>query len=355
MTAERKVRYAVIGCGVIGPVHADAITRLPNAELVATCDVIEERARLCAEKFDATPYTDFREMLRAEQPEAVSIGTPHHNHAEIAVACLEAGVHVLCEKPLAMSREQMDAMEQAAEKSGAVLGGIFQHRFDPVTAAMKQAVDDGLFGDVLNAGASIRCYRGPDYYAGGEWRGTWDGEGGAVLINQAIHSVDVMQWLAGPVCSVWGRYTNLKLQDVIETEDTAGALLELAGGGTGTIEATSASHLSFEAGVHFYGTHGSFRLSTGGENQVEFLRMDTEERAAEVQKLLAAAENDEGPVREGKACYGNSHARQIDDFIQSLLEERSPRITGHDARHAVEIVLAVYESANNGRPVGIKK
>lgn len=351
MSNERKVRCAVIGCGVIGPVHADAITRIPQAQLVAVCDVIPERAEMCAEKFGAVPYTDCREMLAAEEIDAVSIGTPHHDHAATAVACLQHGVDVLCEKPLALTRDQMDSMEQAADASGRILAGVFQHRFDPITATMKKAVDDGLFGDLLNAGAFIRCYRGPDYYRTGSWRGTWDGEGGAVLINQAIHSVDVLQWLAGPVKSVIGRHTNLKLKDVIETEDTASALLEFRNGAVGTIEATSASHLSFDAGVHFYGTRGSFRLSTGGENQVEFLRMDSDAGALEVQRRLARAADAGGPNREGKSCYGNSHGRQIEDFILAVQHKKAPKITGRSARHAVEIVLGVYESARAGTSV----
>ncbi len=346
-----KVQYAVIGCGSVGPVHAHAVARCPEAELVAVCDVIPERADRCAALAGGEPCYDYLEMLEEVRPDAVSVCTPHATHADLTCDCLSAGAHVLCEKPLAISAEGMDRMMQTARAEGRMLAGVFQHRFDPVTAAMRRAVQEGLFGRLLNAGASIRCYRGPDYYNSGEWRGTWAGEGGAVLINQAIHSIDVMQWLAGPVRSVFGRQTNLQLPDCIETEDTACASLEFANGAVGTIEATASSHLDFDAAVHFYGTGGSFRLTTGGQDELEFLRVEDDEAAGRVQELLVEAEQRDEAGAVGKACYGTSHARQIMDFVEAVARGRQPAITGQDARHAVEVVLAVYESARLGRPV----
>ncbi len=348
--SSETLKYAVIGCGSVGPVHADAVARLQNADLVAVCDLLPERAERAADQFDTEPYTNFERMLEAAKPDVVSICTPHHNHAALTVTCLEAGVHVLCEKPLALSREQMDRMTEAARREGRLLGGVFQHRFDPVTRVIKRATQQGLFGQALNAGAYIRCYRGEDYYSSGEWRGTWAGEGGAVLINQAIHSIDVMQWLAGPARSVFGRHANLQLAGTIETEDTACAFVEFQSGAIGTIEATCSSHLDFASGMHFYGTRGSFRLNTGGSDELEYLELADEERTERLQAMLNAATRDESQTV-GKACYGNSHQRQIADFVDAVLEGRQPAVTGQDARHAVEIVLAVYESARLGRPV----
>ncbi|MFO7958636.1 MAG: Gfo/Idh/MocA family oxidoreductase [Candidatus Brocadiia bacterium] len=346
-----RVRYAVIGCGSVGPVHAHAVAECPDAELVAVCDVVPERADRCAERHGATACYDHEEMLQRQRPDAVSVCTPHHTHADLTCDCLRAGADVLCEKPLAIRPDDIERMLRTARSEGRKLAGVFQHRFDPVTAAMKRAVSEGLFGQLLNAGASIRCYRGPDYYRSGEWRGTWAGEGGAVLINQAIHSIDVMQWLAGPVKSVFGRQTNLRLADCIETEDTASASLEFANGAMGSIEATASSHLDFDAAVHFYGTGGSFRLTTGGRDELEFLRVEEEEAAERVQELLAEAAQEDQSAAMGKACYGTSHGRQIADFVDAVANGHEPTVTGDDARHAVEVVLAVYESARKGRPV----
>ena len=260
---NHHVRHAIVGCGVIGPVHAEAVIQHPAAELVAVCDVLMDRAEACAARYGGRPYADFAEMLERERPDSVSICTPHHNHAEVAVRCLEAGAHVLCEKPLDARIEAMDRMIESARRTGRILAGVFQHRFDPVNVAIKQAIEEGAFGRVLNAGATIRCMRREAYYRSADWRGTWSGEGGAVLINQAIHSIDMMQWLAGRVRSVSGKFANLTHEGVIEAEDVASASLEFESGALGTIEATSSSYKDFDAGVHVYGTKGSVRLRHG--------------------------------------------------------------------------------------------
>jgi UDP-N-acetyl-2-amino-2-deoxyglucuronate dehydrogenase len=347
------IRYGVIGCGVIGPVHADTVCRCGGAELVGVCDVEPDRARACAGSYGGRPYADYVEMLAAERPDAVSVCTPHHNHAEISIACLEAGCHVLCEKPLAISAEQMRSMVETGVRTRRVLGGIFQHRFDPVARAIKRAVDEGLFGQVLNAGASLRCHRDPGYYGSGRWRGTWSGEGGSVLINQALHSIDLMQWMAGPVRRVQGRFGNLRLGGHIETEDTASATLEFRDGGLGTVEATASSHLDFAAEVHVYGTCGSVRLRTGGTAAIDFLQMANGEKTRRVESLLAEAASATAPYPPPKHYYGDSHIRQISDFVASLRNGHPPFITGQDACHAVEIVLAAYESSRTGAPVAL--
>ncbi|MHC4481494.1 MAG: Gfo/Idh/MocA family protein [Planctomycetota bacterium] len=353
MNEGGKVRYGVIGCGVIGPVHADAVVQQPDAALVASCDVIRERAERCAEQFGGAAHADYREMLAGERLDAVSVCTPHDNHAETTVACLEAGVDVLCEKPLAISSEQLDRMVGTARDEGRILAGVFQHRFDPTTATIKRALDEGLFGEVLNAGAWIRCRKDMGYYGSGAWRGTWAGEGGGVVINQGIHSIDIMQWLAGPVKTVFGRWTNFKLAGLIEAEDTAGAFVEFASGALGSIEASSSSHLEFEAGVHLYGTHGSFRLSTGWPNDLVRLDLDGGERTARLREMLAESRERGEISHPGKDYYGNSHVRQVADFVAAVREGRAPFVSGEDARHAVEIVLAIYESARTGRPVDL--
>ena len=351
--SNHHVRHAIVGCGVIGPVHAEAVIQHPAAELVAVCDVLMDRAEACAARYGGRPYTDFAEMLERERPDSVSICTPHHNHAEVAVRCLEAGVHVLCEKPLDARIEAMDRMIESARRTGRILAGVFQHRFDPVNVAIKQAIDEGAFGRVLNAGATIRCMRREAYYRSADWRGTWAGEGGAVLINQAIHSIDMMQWLAGRVRSVSGKFANLTHEGVIEAEDVASASLEFESGALGTIEATSSSYKDFDAGVHVYGTKGSVRLATGWPNEVIALDMESEAEARQLRDRLQAAAQEEAAPTVGKACYGNSHARQIEDFIEAVRDGRPPRVSAESARHPVEIVLAVYESGRTGRTVTI--
>ncbi len=348
---ESPVRYAIVGCGVIGPVHADAVVQHPSAELVGVCDILKERAEDCAGRFGGRPYADCAEMLERERPQAISICTPHSSHAEVAVACLEAGADVLCEKPLDARVDAMDRMTETARRTGRTLAGVFQHRFDPVNIAVRQAIEAGMFGRILNAGATIRCMRRDAYYRSADWRGKWAEEGGAVLINQAIHSIDMMQWLAGRVRTVSGRWANLTHQGVIEAEDVASAWLEFESGALGTIEATSSSYRDFDAGVHVYGTKGAVRLATGWPNEVVSLDMESEQDAVRMRDLLSAAAEEEAAPTLGKECYGNSHGRQISDFIEAVRDGRPPRISAESARHAVQIVLGVYESARTGRPV----
>ena len=349
--SNSRVRYAIVGCGVIGPVHADAVAQHPSAELVGVCDIVKDRADACAARFGGRSYADCAEMLKSERPDAVSVCTPHYNHADVAVQCLEAGAHVLCEKPLDARAEAMDRMVEAARRANRYLGGVFQHRFDPVNVTIREAIAAGMFGRVLNAGATIRCMRRDDYYRSADWRGTWAGEGGALLINQAIHSIDMMQWLAGPVRTVCGKFANLTHQGVIEAEDAGSAWLEFESGALGTIEATSSSFRDFDAGVHVYGTKGSVRLATGWTNEVTSLDMESTEAAEKLRALLRAAAEEEAAPTVGKVCYGNSHGRQIGDFIEAVRDGRPPRVSAESARHAVQIVLAVYESGRTGRAV----
>lgn len=348
---DSPVRYAIVGCGVIGPVHADAVTQHPSAELVGVCDILPERAQSCAERFGGRAYADCAEMLECERPQAISVCTPHNCHAEVAVQGLEAGAHVLCEKPLDGRPEAMDRMIDAARRTGCLLAGVFQHRFDPVSATIKRAIDAGMFGRLLNAGATIRCTRTEAYYGSAAWRGTWAGEGGAVLINQAIHSIDMMQWLAGRVKTVCGRWANLTHEGVIEAEDAGSAWLEFENGALGTIEATSSSHMDFDSGVHVYGTEGSARVATGWPNDVTWLDMESESAARELREMLSEAAQQEAVPTVGKLCYGNSHVRQVADFVEAVRDARPPHISAESARHAVQIVHAVYESSRLGRPV----
>ncbi|HOF89447.1 MAG TPA: Gfo/Idh/MocA family oxidoreductase [Armatimonadota bacterium] len=338
------LHFGIIGCGVIGPVHANAIAHLPHARLVGVCDTVRERADRLAHEY-AVPFvtTEYQALLERPDLDAVCICTPHYLHAEMAIAAAAAGKHVFCEKPMAISPAQMDAMIAAAERAGVQLGICFQHRFDPVVAHLRQLIADGGFGRLLLGGAHCRCLRDARYYTSEQWRGTWQYEGGGVLINQAIHTIDLMLWLLGEPTSVQGTFSTLRWHDCIEVEDTATGVVTFASGAQGHIVATSASHLEWDTRLHVYGTEGSAVVSTGFP--VAFTFLETSGAPA------AAAMEEEAAPQVGKTCYGNSHIRALEAFTDAVLSATPYPITGHSARRAVEVILGLYASSRAGTPV----
>lgn len=344
----KPLRVAVIGCGVIAPTHLDAFQRLEGVEVAAVCDVIEERARRRAEEFSVPRVAvDYQELLADPTIDALSICTDHASHAPIAAEALEAGKHILIEKALAASKEGLDRIVAAeAAHPDLVVSGIFQHRFDGAMIYMKELMDTGALGDLLSVGASLRCLRTPEYYRADQWRGTWAEEGGSLLINQAIHFLDLCAWLNGGVRSVMGEYANVTHQDTIETEDTAVAAFVYRNGVLGSFEATSSSHIRWEPTVNVHGAAGSVELRKGVPIKIEF---DDEAMAETVRARFAAIEEEKQGA--GKAYYGPSHPRQIADFVEAIRAGRKPVVTAASARHTVDVVLAIYESHRTGRRV----
>ncbi|MFW6279904.1 MAG: Gfo/Idh/MocA family protein, partial [Planctomycetota bacterium] len=222
--------------------------------------------------------------------------------------------------------------------------GVFQHRFDGANRVIRRLVSEGAFGDLLTAGVQMRCLRTDEYYHGDEWRGTWAREGGSVLINQAIHFIDLLLWIMGGARQVCGAHENITHGGVIETEDCAVASLRFRGGALGTLEATSSSHLGWEPTVSIHGSEGSIELRNGETVKLIFDDPETEQ---EVRTALQAATEDRG-VEASKDYYGTGHAAQVADFVQAIREGREPFVTAASARHAVDVVLGIYESHRSG-------
>lgn len=348
--AER-LRCGIIGCGVIAPAHVQCYQMQDDVEVVWACDLIEEKARALAEKFGIPNVTtDYRDVMADADVEAVSVCTDHASHAPITVAALDGGKHVLCEKALAASRRGMDEMFAAAgRRPDLVFEGVFQHRFDAVNRCLKDLVEAGAFGQLLTAGVQMRCLRTKDYYRGDSWRGTWDKEGGAVMINQAIHFLDLLLWLVGPAEALCGAHTNLTHSDVIETEDTAVAILRFASGALGTVEATCSSHLGWEPTVSIHGTLGSVDMRNDNTLKVAFTDPEMTEKVKS--DLSAALHQHESSS--GKSYYGGGHPAQIADFVDAIRDKRPPFIPARSARHTVDVVLGIYESETTGRWVSV--
>lgn len=339
---SKPLRVGVIGCGVISATHLEAFQQLPNVQVEWVCDLKRDRAEDRARKYSVPRVTtDYREMLADADLELVSICTDHASHAELVVACFEAGVHVLCEKALGASFQQIDAMIAAhAKHPELVFAGVFQHRHDPINRQLKQLVEEGVFGTLLTASMVLHCYRSDAYYQD-DWHGTWDKEGGGVLINQAIHFLDLMQWVMGGVESVSAVYEKLAHNCELEVEDTIAAAVRYRCGAVGTIEATSGSNLNWENVLAIHGTAGAVELRNEQPVKVAFRDEATQQRARE-----ALEESEAGMFVQGaKDYYGSGHTAQIADVVTAVREERPPFVTGEDAATTTRLVLTAYESA----------
>lgn len=345
--AKEKIGYAVVGIKGVGRTHIEAVRALPEeAELVAVCDIDEEAVKACAERYEVPKaVTDFEELLEMEEVQAVSICTPHFLHRDMTVAALEAGKHVLCEKPMAVTVKQAEEMVEVARRAGRVLGISFQHRFRPEVGVMRRLVEEM---SPLLWFVWIDCsLRTQAYYDSGDWRGTWWGEGGGVLINQAVHDLDLLQWVFGMPKEVLGSAANL-LHD-IEVEDTASAIFEYEGGARGTFVAGNVSYPSvyrvqagLDGGVILF--DGKIRVGRAKERISEFIKKSPEMWGVPEVEW----EEPEIPEVERKG-----HVAAVWDFLTAIKEGREPLCPGEEGVKSTELVNAIILSTVKGGPVSL--
>jgi len=300
----KKLRFGIIGCGVIGRIHAQAITSLPDAQLVAVADIIPERAQELAEAFHATPYEDFQQMLAREQLDVVDVCTPSGMHGEHACQVMRFGRNVIVEKPIEISRAAIEEMLRVQQETGVKLAVISQHRFDPASQQVRQLVDDNAFGRLVLGNALIPWWRSQAYYDSGAWRGTWKLDGGGVLMNQSIHSIDLLQWLMGPVKSVVA-YTDT-LAHRMETEDVAVAALRFASGALGVIAATTGAYPGVTTRIEVFGNQGSAIIEN---DELAFLHLarDEKEAAGDYGVNTKVARPGQEPNSSGASAAARSH------------------------------------------------
>ncbi len=347
----RKLRFGIIGCGVIGPFHALAITSLPDAELVAVADIILERAQELAETFQVTPYSDFQEMLSREQLDVIDICTLSGLHGEHACQAMRSRRHVIVEKPMEISRAAIAEMLRVQQETGVKLAVISQHRFDPAARQVHDLVEEQAFGRLVLGNAAMPWWRSQAYYDSGEWRGTWELDGGGVLMNQSIHSIDLLQWLMGPVKSVFA-YTDT-LVHRMETEDVAVAVLRFANGALGTITATTGAYPGVSTRIEIYGDKGSAVIEDDRLSYLHLARDDSEEVGSYsmAPEQRGHATESTSAAQDPAALSFRSHALQIADMIRAIRENGTPLVDGHAGRHPVEIILGIYESVRTHKEV----
>ncbi len=337
----QRVRFGIIGCGRIAYKHAEAIMGLAEAQLVAVCDIVPERAGEFGTKYGAEPYLDYREMLERAGLDVITIATPSDLHAEIGIVAARAGKHVLVEKPMAMTLASADALIEACSAAGVKLGVIHQNRFNKAIKLTRQAVEQGRFGKLTHGQATVRWTRDDNYYAQAPWRGTRLQDGG-VLMNQSIHNIDLLQWMFGPVESVFG-YTATNLRK-IEMEDVGVAALKFKSGALGVIEASSTIYpKNIEETLNIFGESGSVIVGGIAVNRIECWEFPGAD--SEKQEIISRQESDPPSV------YGFGHRELIADMIRAIWEDRLPAVPGEEGRKALEIILAIYKCQRTGQPV----
>jgi predicted dehydrogenase len=344
--AMKELRSAIIGCGTIHPWHAGPIGRIEGADLIAVADVIEERAEEASKNYKAEPYTDYQEMLKRNDIDVVHVCTPSGSHAQIGLDVISAGKHVLIEKPMEIKTERIDALAKAAKDKGVKLGGVFQMRFYPSTQKVREALKEGRFGKVVLAEVENKIMRTVEYYQKDAWRGTWELDGGGALMNQGVHSIDLIQHLMGPVerlCALTKTLTR-----PIEVEDTAAAILEFKSGAIGLIKGTTSLYPGFPSRVYVHGDAGSAEIR--GEYVYDW-------KFAEVkpgdEDVISKEEIDPKRGSDPRAQKDFGHESVIRDFYGAIRDDREPFVTGREARKAVEIILAIYHSSKTGKWVDL--
>lgn len=342
------MKFGIIGAGMIANFHAKAIQAMDGGELHSFYGRRQDAVDELVKENGGKGYTDLNEFLADPELEIVTIATPSGAHLEPAMAAAKAGKHVVCEKPLEITPDRIDMMIQACDDAGVTLSGIFNRRFHPAMDAFKKAVDDGRFGRLTMCDAYIKWYRNQAYYDSGAWRGTWALDGGGALMNQSIHLIDQLIYLAGDVAAVSASMACLA-HEGIEVEDTAVAILEFKNGARGVIEGSTAcwSSTGHPAEVHICGDQGSAFLADEKFRVWDFSEEKPEDE--EVRDTLMQGSDAKGlGANDPKAINFIGHQRNFEDVVQAIQDGRSPRVDGREARRAVALICAIYESARNG-------
>jgi len=341
------MRYALIGCGRISPNHL-AAAQANKLEIVGLCDIdaamIEDK--VFKFKLDATKvarYEDYLKMLDELNPELVSICTESGKHAAIALECIRRGINIIVEKPIALSIEDADAIIRAAKEHNVKVCACHQNRFNKSVMKIREAMDQRRFGRLFYGTAHIRWNRGHEYYDRASWRGTWEQDGGA-LMNQCIHNIDLLRWMMGNEVSEVFAYTDKLNHPYIEAEDLGIALIRFANGSYGIIEGTTDIYpKNLEETLYLFGEKGTVKAGGQSVNIIEEWRFaDMLDDAEEVK-----ATYHENPPN----VYGFGHTPLFADVIDAIKTDRQPKVTAEDGKRALELVLAIYKSAAEGRPV----
>ena len=340
--------FGIVGCGMIAGFHAKAIADIRGANLVACFDTFPKSADRLAGEVGCTPYYDLKEMLADAHGDVLTMSTPSGAHLDPSLAALNAGKHVIVEKPLEISLKKCDKLIEAAKKNKVVLSTIFPSRFHGPAQEMKRAIDGGRFGTVTMGDAYVKWFRTQEYYDSGAWRGTWALDGGGALMNQAVHSVDLLIWLMGDVVEI-NAHTATLAHKRIEVEDVAVATLKFKNGALGVIEASTAAYPGYLKRIEVHGSQGTAIMEEEDIKVWDFANKDR--RDAAILKALAGKTKTGGGASDPTAIGHHGHTEQFKDVLNAIKKGTQPLIDGPEGRKAVEVILGIYKAAETGKTV----
>jgi UDP-N-acetyl-2-amino-2-deoxyglucuronate dehydrogenase len=354
----KKLKTGIIGCGKVSHIHAKALAASTYSVFSAVCSRTQSKADGFAAQYGVRAYDDVSRMITEESLDVVIVCTPHPFHAEPTIQSAEAGAHILVEKPLASSLEDCDAMINAAKKAGVRLGVVSQRRFYAPCQRIRKAIDEGKIGKPILGTVTMLGWRDQKYYQSDPWRGKWDTEGGGVLVNQAPHQLDLLQWFMGPIAELFGCWDNLN-HPYIEVEDTAIAVIRFQNGALGSIVVSNSQNPAQYGKVLVTGSNGAcIGVQTDGGAMFVAGMSDIEEPPVNDHWTIPGEENMLSIWRQQDTEFFKRvkateyyHRLQIDDFLTSIIEGHQLSITGDEGRKTVEIFTAIYRSRRDNKPI----
>ena len=341
------MKYALIGCGRISTNHVKAVIN-NKLEFAAVCDIVPEHMEAVLEKnglqndSSIKRYTDYKRMIEEIRPELVGIATESGLHAEIALYCIDHGIHVIIEKPMAMNMSDANEIVRRSEEKGVKVSACHQNRFNVAVQEMRKALEQGRFGKISHGSIHVRWTRGKAYYEQAPWRGTWAQDGGA-LMNQCIHGIDLLRWMMGnEVEEVYGA-TRQQLHPYLEAEDIGMAVVKFKNGAIGTIEGTTNVYpQNLEETLYLFGENGTVKIGGKSTNNIDVWNFADESDADQRNK---------GLEEQTSNVYGNGHTSLYADVIDAIQNDRAPYVDAYAGKNALEMILAIYKSQKTGMPV----
>ncbi len=340
------MKFGIIGSGMIARFHAQAIQAMSNGSLKGIAGRSIDKTQALADEFSCQVYQNIQELLADSEIQIVTIATVSGAHLDSCLAAAKAGKHIICEKPLEVTTHRIDQILDVCRENGVTCAGIFNRRFYPAIQEFKKAVDQGRFGKITMVEAAIKWYRDQEYYDSGAWRGTWALDGGGALMNQSIHTIDQLLYLCGPVKSVTASMACL-IHEGIEVEDTAVAQLEFVNGALGVIHGSTAcwSSEGHPAEVQVCGEKGSVFMADTAFRVWDFAQEQPQDQVV-YDKLMSGSDKGMG-ANDPNAIDFYGHQRNFEDVVEAIELGRDPLTNGSEARRAVALIGAIYESAQN--------
>jgi UDP-N-acetyl-2-amino-2-deoxyglucuronate dehydrogenase len=350
----RQWRIAVIGTGIVGDIHLRSMKSLPQCVVAAVCDLEAEQGRkaITQSSFSVPIYTNLADMLDKEKLDAVHVCTPSGDHSGPAIAAMMRGVNAVVEKPIEIIPERVDEMIAVSKEYGVRLAGIFQNRWNEANVVLRDAVRENRFGRIAWAGIFTPWFRSNEYYAQAGWRGTWKLDGGGAVMNQGVHQVDLMQWIMGPVKTV-SAFASSRIHAAIEVEDTLTCAVQFENGAFGSYVSTTAMWPGGPVRIEIGGEFGS-AISENGLKRFEFQQPRPKDQEL-INRLDPNRAKDSGGGKSATDIALLLHQKNIEAIYQAWDRNEDAETNGAEARKAVAIIQAMYESARkNGNPVDVK-